>query len=345
MAEFILAGDIGGTKTRLSLYDENTGPTEPVEKETFSSKDFSSLSEIVKTYLAKKSVSVRLACFGVAGPVKDGQVSATNLPWKITEDSLRAVVDDVPVFLLNDLFASSHAIPFLEAEDLVTINRGKPQPQGAVGLVSPGTGLGEAFLTWDGKRYQAYPSEGGHCSFAPTTTNQSALLTFLMSRYGHISYERVCSGIGIANLYAYFRKVEQADEPAWLRAELDSVSDPNPTLFRAALQEDVSIAKQTLTLFIEILANEASNLALKVMASGGIYLGGGLPPRLKDWIEPGHFMSAFTNKGRFRTWLNDIPVNIIKQQDSALIGAACYGFEQLGYKPEKRLWNHESRMV
>lgn len=329
MKKYILAGDIGGTKTRLSLYAENTGPQFPLMEETFSSKEFRALEEIIEKYLENKNANILRASFGIAGPVKDGRVEATNLPWVITEDSLRSTVNDAPVFLLNDLFASANALPHLNPEDIHTINKGIPQGEGALGLVSPGTGLGEAFLTWNGEDYQAHPSEGGHSSFAPTNSNQVNLLNYLMPKYGHISFERVCSGNGIPGLYAYIKESNQADEPEWLRKELETATDPNPIIFRAAREEKEAIAQKTLALFIEILANEAANLALKVMATGGVYLGGGIPPRLIGLLEPDKFMMAFTNKGRFDALLKNIPVHIITKPNSALFGAACYVFDAI----------------
>jgi glucokinase len=333
MLKYILAGDIGGTKTSLSLFDEASGPSLPLEKETFPSRDYGSLIEIVEAYLSKRNVEIRAASFGVAGPVIGGRVSTTNLPWSLTAASLRPVVNNAPVFLLNDLMAAAQAIPNLKREDLHTINAGLPEPGGSIGLISPGTGLGEAFLTWDGHAYQAHPSEGGHCSFAPTDPDQLGLLDYLLPQFGHVSYERVCSGMGIANLYAYQQEVKKIPVPEKLNEALAAASDPNPVLFRAALHDQVEIAASTLTLFVDILANEASNLALKVMASGGIYLGGGIPPRLRDWLDPDRFMAAFVHKGRFSDWLAAVPIYIIVKPEAALFGAACFAFEQLHDTP------------
>ena len=329
MSAYILAGDIGGTKTVLSLYEEGSGLNIPLDKEVFVSRDFGSLSDIVETYLSNRPVAVRIASFGVAGPVKDGRVETTNLPWSLTESALRPVVNNAPVFLLNDLMAAAQAIPYLASEDLFPINPGVPDPHGAIGLISPGTGLGEAFLTWHGEGYQAHPSEGGHSSFAPANDDQMRLLDFLLPRLGHVSYERVCSGLGIANLYAFMKEVMKMAEPDRLRKALTSALDPNPVLFRAAIQDSVEIATNALELFTNILANEASNLALKVLATGGIYLGGGIPPRLKDWIDPNQFMNAFSHKGRFDNLLAAIPIHIIIKPETALFGAVCYAFEQL----------------
>lgn len=329
MSAYILAGDIGGTKTVLSLYEEGSGANIPFEKETYVSRDFGSLSDIVETYLSNRPVAVRMASFGVAGPVKDGRVETTNLPWSLTELALRPVVNDAPVFLLNDLMAAAQAIPYLASEDLFTINPGVSDLHGAIGLISPGTGLGEAFLTWHGEGYQAHPSEGGHSSFAPANEDQMRLLDFLLPQFGHVSYERVCSGLGIANLYAFMKEVKKMAEPDRLSKALAAAPDPNPVLFRAALQDGVEIATNTLELFTDILANEASNLALKVLATGGIYLGGGIPPRLKDWIDLDRFMRAFIYKGRFADLLAAIPIHIIIKPETALFGAACFAFEQL----------------
>lgn len=329
MAAYILAGDVGGTKTSLSLYSENDGPGHPQENETFPSRDYGSLVDIVADYLSKRDVDIRLASIGVAGPVQDGQVSTTNLPWSLTEASLRPVVKDAPVYLINDLMAAAQAIPSLTPADLHTLNPGRPDPHGAIGLVSPGTGLGEAFLTWQRQGYQAHASEGGHASFAPANDKQLRLLTYLMPKYGHISFERVCSGMGIPGLYEFFKHHEGLPEPDWLIEELSTATDPNPVIFRAATQGGIEIAVKTLELFVDILANEASNLALKVMATGGIYLGGGIPPRLKEWLDPQRFLDHFTHKGRFAEWLADIPIHIILKPETALFGAACFAFEQL----------------
>jgi len=330
MTKYILAGDIGGTKTRLSLYDETEGPGFPEQSETFASKDYKSLNEIVEVYLSQKSVEISAASFGVAGPVQEGQVSTTNLPWVLSEKSLQTVVNQAPVFLINDLLAAAYAIPYLSETDIHTINPGHVNSKGNLGLISPGTGLGEAFLTWHSSGYQAHPSEGGHCSFAPINQNQVELLNYLLPQYEHVSYERVCSGNGISNLYAYWKEVKKIKVPEWLENQLATARDPNPVLFEAAFERDVEIAAFTLNMFTEILASEAANFALKVLASGGIYLGGGIPPRLKDWIDPEHFMGAFVHKGRFSDWLAEIPIHIILRPQAALFGAACFAFEQVG---------------
>lgn len=328
MRDVILAGDIGGTKTSLALYSSQTGPGLPLEKEVFASKEFDSLEAMIQRYLAGKAVQIHSASFGVAGPVKDGRVQTTNLPWIMSEASLQSLLNGAPAFLLNDLSAAAHAVPYLAETDISTLNPGKPERRGTLGLVSPGTGLGEAFLTWDGSMYQTHPSEGGHTTFGPTTPEQAALLNFLQPRFGHVSYERVCSGSGIPNLYAFLREAEHLPEPGWLQEALAAAPDANPVIFQAALEEKVEIAVRTLELFTEIMANEAANLALKVMATGGIYLGGGIPPRMADWIKPDFFTKAFINKGRFADWLAAIPVHIITRPETALFGAACHGFEQ-----------------
>ncbi|MBN1666362.1 MAG: glucokinase [Anaerolineales bacterium] len=332
MREMILAGDIGGTKTSLALYERQAGPGLPLEKEVFASQAFESLEIIIHRYLANKPVRVHTATFGVAGPVKDGRVQTTTLPWTLMETSLRTTLNGAPVFLLNDLSAAAHAVPYLVEEDIHTLTPGSPEKLGTLGLVSPGTGLGEAFLTWNGDKYQVHPSEGGHTTFGPTTQEQAKMLGYLQPTFGHVSYERVCSGSGIPNLYTFLRDDQQLPEPAWLGEALATAPDPNPVIFQAAIEGCVELATRTLELFTEILANEAANLALKVMATGGIYLGGGIPPRLATWIKPDRFVKAFINKGRFTDWLSAIPIHIITRPDTALLGAACYGFEQ-----EKRL--------
>lgn len=328
MNDVILAGDIGGTKTSLALFDRQTGPMVPLDKKIFPSKEFGSLEEIIQEFLAGKAVQIRAASFGVSGPVKGGVAQTTNLPWTLTEASLSALLEGGPVYLLNDLSAAAHGVPYLDEKDLFSLNAGAKDGEGAIGLVSPGTGLGEAFLTWDGMAYKAHPSEGGHASFGPTSRRQLALLEFMQSRYDYISYERVCSGNGIPNIYDYFREVERIPEPLRLQSAIAEVKDPNPVIFKAALEAVEEIAVRTLELFVEILASEAANLALKVAATGGIYLGGGIPPRLIDWLEPEVFMRNFSNRGRFSDWPSEIPVQIITRPEIALFGAACHGFEQ-----------------
>jgi glucokinase len=323
----LLAGDIGGTKTNLAVFSPDEGLRAPLVEATFPSADYDSLEALVSGFLSQTSVIVERASFGVAGPVLAGRAKITNLPWVMDEVQLQEALGLSSVCLLNDLSAMGHAIPWLEPADVHTLNEGQAQPGGAIAVVAPGTGLGEAFLTWDGARYQSHPSEGGHADFAPASRLQLGLLRYLMERYGHVSVERVCSGRGIPNIYAYLRDSGHAEEPRWLAEELAEASDPTPVIAQAALSSGrpCALCASTLDVFVRILGSEAGNLALGVMATGGVYLGGGIPPRILPLLGDGRFIQAFRQKGRFSDLLSRIPVRVILNPKAALLGAACHG--------------------
>jgi glucokinase len=322
-----LAGDVGGTKTALAIIDSELGPRNFLEQSTYPSADFPSLDALVLEFLKGKKWQLARASFGVAGPVVEGRCQTTNLPWVIEEKSLSKELG-IPVRLVNDLDSIAHAIPLLEAGDLETLNQGAPTKNGALAVIAPGTGLGEAFLEWNGNSYRPYPSEGGHTDFAPSGPMQLKLLVYLMDRFGHVSYERVCSGIGFPNLYAFIKDSGICTEPAWLREQIAAASDPSPVISQAALDDQAEIAVATLDLFVSILGSEAGNLALKVMATGGMYLGGGIPPRILPFLKKAEFFHSFQNKGRFSNLLANVPVHIILNPEVALIGAARHGLEQ-----------------
>lgn len=322
----LLAGDIGGTKTVVALFTEELGPRYPLYKETFPSRQYASLEAVIQAYLQNKEVAVSHAAFGVAGPVVRDRAEITNLPWILDERHLERAFGFRRVHLLNDLQAVATSIPILEPADLVTLHAGSPAPGGTIGVIAPGTGLGEAFLTWHGTRYQAFPSEGGHTDFAADTPLELDLLRHLLGRYDHVSYERVCSGIGIPNLYTFFHETGRFKEPDWLRTQVQGAADPTPFIVRAAQEERAPIATATLELFVNILAREAGNLALKLLATGGIYFGGGIPPRILDELRDGRFIEHFLDKGRFRDLLQQIPLQVILNGEAALIGAAQDGF-------------------
>lgn len=323
---YVLAGDVGGTKTVLALFNGDAGYRKPLKKQRFSSSAYSSLAEIVKEFLSDEDSVVRNAIFGVAGPVRNGHSHITNLPWVIDarelEDQLRA-----PVYLMNDLAATAYAIPFLESSDILTLNPGISSAHENIGIIAPGTGLGEAFLVWSGDHYQALASEGGHVGFAPRDSLQVELLEYLYERYGHVSFERVCSGSGLPNIYNFLKNRGRYKEPDWLKAALEDAKDPTPVIVEAAIDEQVDICTATLDIFIDILGNEAGNLALKMLATGGIYLAGGMPTRILPWLQKPGFMNSFSSKGRFTEMLGDIPVQVVLNPESPLMGAACYGLE------------------
>jgi len=320
----LLAGDIGGTKTVLALFAERgqAFAREPLREETFPSSSYSSLEAIIADFLGDATLQLNGASFGVAGPVVQGRARITNLPWVIEEKSIEAQFG-VPTTLLNDLEAIANAVPHLHTADLFTLHHGQPSPTGAIAVIAPGTGLGEAYLVWVNGRYESFPSEGGHASFAPTSPEQLEVLAYLLTQFNHVSYERICSGMGIPTLYAALRAVGRYPEPAWLRDRLDEARDQTPIIFSAALQEEpVPLCRATLDMFIEILGNEAANLALKVLATGGIYIGGGIPPRILPQLEAGRFLELFQRKGRFSQMMAKIPVHVIRNPKVALYGAA-----------------------
>jgi glucokinase len=327
----LLAGDIGGTKTDLALFSAGDGPRAPVAEATFSSGDYASLEAMAREFLSQIDVSVAVerASFGVAGPVVGGRVEVTNLPWVVDEAQLLEALGLCSVRLLNDLAAIAHAVPWLEPADLHTLNEGKFDSGGSIAVVAPGTGLGEAYLTWDGSRYRAYPSEGGHADFAPADLLQLEMLRYWQERLEHVSVERVGSGRGLPNIYAFLRDSGRAAEPLWLAEALAGADDPTPIIAKAALDPERScqLCEATLDTFVSILAAEAGNLALKVLATGGVYLGGGIPPRILPALTDGRFMAPFLRKGRMSHLLAQMPVHVILHPKVALLGAACHGLE------------------
>jgi glucokinase len=327
----LLAGDIGGTKTSLAIFSPEAGPRAPLVEATFPSGRYPSLEALVSDFLAQVDLKPERATFGVAGPVLAGQATITNLPWVMSETQLQTALDLSPggVRLLNDLAAIAYAVPWLESDDVHTLNEGQAVSGGARAVIAPGTGLGEGFLTWDGSRYRAHASEGGHTDFAPTNSLEVDLLRYLLDRFGHVSYERVCSGRGLPNIYAFLRDTGYAEEPTWLAELLASVDDPNPVIVEAALGGDrrCDLCVATLETFVSILGTEAGNMALNILATGGVYLGGGIPPRILPALEGGRFMNDFQDKGRMSDLMARIPVHVILNPKVALLGVACHGLE------------------
>ena len=321
----LLAGDIGGTKTALGVYTPERGPRSPLVRDSFPSDDYPSLEAVVSEFLSRHDVWLDSACFDVAGPVVGGRAKVTNLPWSIDAEKLRRAFGLRAVHLLNDLEALAHAVPQLGPEDLHTISEGSAVPHGSIAVVAPGTGLGEAYLTWDGTRYRAHPSEGGHADFAPATEVEDGLLRYLRGRYGHVSCERVISGLGISNIYDYLRHTNHVPEVLEVAAKLEGVDDRTPIIVEAATSGTSPLCVAALDLFVRALGAEVSNLALKVLSTGGVYLGGGIPPRILGELKEGPFMEAFLDKGRMREVLEPMPVHVILTHHAALMGAASYG--------------------
>ena len=324
----LLVGDIGGTKTDLAIYSEESTPKSPIARKQFHSADYVSLQAIVQEFLADLKVAVSNATFDVAGPVIDKRVVTTNLPWIMDEQSLASDLNLKSVHLMNDLEAVARAIPYLQDSDIVTLNAGDKAPNGSIGVIAPGTGLGESFLVWDGSGYLPESSEGGHARFAPTDERQVYLLQYLMKRFGHVSVERVCSGIGIPNIYEYLRDKEQIEETAEVAKLIASAADRTKVIIDSAVSapSKSALCRATLEIFIEILGSEAANVALKLLATGGIYLAGGLAVHTLNVLQEPLFLRAFTNTGRFSEFMRRIPVHVITT-NAALTGAATYALQ------------------
>jgi glucokinase len=327
----LLAGDIGGTKTNLAIFSPESGPRAPLVEATLPSGRYPSLEVLIGDFLAQVDLKPERASLGVAGPVVAGKATITNLPWVISETQLQTALGFSPggVRLLNDLAAIAYSVPWLESYDLHTLNEGQVAPGGAIAVIAPGTGLGEGFLIWDGSRYRAHASEGGHTDFAPTNLLEVDLLRYLLDRFGHVSYERVCSGRGLPNIYAFLKDSGYAQESAWLAEQLAKADDPNPVIVKAALagERQCELCVATLETFVSILGTEAGNMALNVLATGGVYLGGGIPPRILPALEGARFLEEFQAKGRMSDLMAKIPVHVILNPKVALMGAACYGLE------------------
>jgi glucokinase len=321
----LLAGDIGGTKTALAVYSAEGGPRMPLAQCEFPSAKYPSLAVMVREFLSGTDLTVDTASFAVAGPVIGGSALVTNLSWNLSEAELATELDLESVGLLNDLEAVGEAVPSLEPSELHSLNPGEPVAGGAIAVIAPGTGLGEAFLIWDGDRHRAFPSEGGHADFAPKNELQTELLLHLLHRFDHVSVERVCSGPGLLNIYQFLRDSSYAPESPEMKRALTAAEYAPPLIGAAALRSDPDpLSRAALQLFVSVLGAEAGNLALKVLSLGGVYLAGGIPPRILPALREGHFLHAFTAKGRTAQLLRRIPISVVALE-AALLGAALRG--------------------
>jgi glucokinase len=323
----ILTGDIGGTKTVLALFEADR-PEAPVATMVAATTDFADVADILRHFLARHPATPVAACLGIAGPVSGDTSRTTNLPWLVRASALRPVLGGAPVFLLNDLEAFAHAIPFLPPHRFATLLGGAPDAAGNAAVIAAGTGLGEAGMVWTGDRLVPFASEGGHSSFAPRTPREVRLLGFLLGRFEHVSWERVVSGPGLVTLLEFLRDEEGYEVPPAFAAALGDPPDP-AVVSAAGLAGAPPIAVAALDLFAALYGAEAGNLALKLKATGGVYLGGGIAPRLVTKLADGTFQEAFLAKGRFRSLLETVPVRVVLEPAAALYGAARHAVARL----------------
>jgi glucokinase len=324
----ILAGDIGGTNARLAYFQPQNGHLRLISERVFPSREYSELGEIVSKFLEGSATRPEVACFGIAGPVRDGRVETSNLPWIIEQSRLAKQIQLPATLLINDLEANAWGIGALGPNDLVPLNR-VDASVGNQAVIAPGTGLGEAGLFWNGSKHEVFACEGGHADFAPQGELQIELLRFLASRYEHVSYERILSGPGLVNVYEFLREKGCGSEPAGFSGHL-AQEDPAAAISRAALDGTNQLAEQALDLWITVYGAEAGNLALKAMATGGIFLGGGISPKILPKLAGPLFMRAFLDKGRLRPLLQNICVQVITNDSAALLGAARYAAAKSG---------------
>jgi glucokinase len=323
----ILAGDLGGTKTVLALYRQGDRIDQPWRSESFASREYTDLDSIVARFLDKAGETPRAAAFGVAGPIIAGKAYITNLKWEIDPERLGQRFGIASIGLLNDLQATAIAVPHLAPEDRCTLSPGIPEPDGLIAVIAAGTGLGMAFLVPGPGGWRAFPTEGGHMSFAPRGDVEADLHAFLRERLGHVSFERICSGIGLPNIYDYLRSSGRHQEPTWLREELDGAADRTPVIVDAALANRAEICTATLDIFVHALAGALGNMSLVLLPMGGVYLGGGIPPRILKRLQQPDFLESIRDKGRFRALLERIPVHVILDAQAALHGAAWHARE------------------
>jgi glucokinase len=321
----ILAGDIGGTNTRLAFFEGTAQRPVPVLVKVFPSRIHKGLEEILQIFLADNHHPLEAAAFGIAGPVHDGRCQTPNLPWNVDSRSVAQCLGLPSAGLLNDLEANAHGIAVLGPSDFTTLSEGAPDSSGNRALISAGTGLGEAGLVAEGEEYRPYPSEGGHADFAPRTETEIDLLRYLWQRFEHVSVERVLSGPGLFNIYQFFRDTRRSEEPAWLAEEIGK-RDPAAVISEHALKGSSPICGMAMDQFVSIYGAEAGNLALRAMATGGVYLGGGVAPRILSKLQEPVFMKAFQAKGRLTKLVEAIPVRVIMNDKTALLGAARVAF-------------------
>ena len=332
----ILAGEIGGTRTRLAAYQTEGNRLQLVVEKNYLSQEHASMAEILPQFIRGEGIPVHSACFGVAGPVRGGRSKISNLPWIIDSKELAQLLKLNSVGLLNDLEAYAYGIDALDSNDLITISEGSEEAEGNRAVISAKTGLGVAGLYWDGFRHHPFACEGGHADFAPKDAIQTELLVYLQKKHRRVSCERVLSGPGIKSIYEFLRDMHKADEPAWLRDQLAAAPDPPALISQTAMEGKAAICEQTMSIFVSVFGAEAGNCALHYMTTGGIFIGGKIAAKIEKQMREPEFMKSFLDKGRMEGLLKDMPVKIIVNDDCGLLGAARYTLVQKAFRSPRR---------
>jgi glucokinase len=328
--QILLAGDIGGTKSNLAILSVNDDTLNIERNHRFPSSDYPSLNAIIHEFLKDEKGQVLAACFGVPGPVKEGRAKTTNLTWGVDASEIEKEFSIPQVSILNDLEANAYGIGELSPRDFAVIQEGSPEPEGNRCVVSPGTGLGEGGLYWDVKRkkYRVWACEGGHCDFGPRNELEIALLEYLIKEYGHVSYERVVSGMGIENIYKFLRDTGRGSELPEVASEMET-GNAGLIISKYADSGQCQMCVQTIEIFVSAFGAEAGNMALKTMATGGVYLGGGIPAKIFNDARSAIFIQSFNEKGRLSELMKTMPVKIVLNDQAALLGAASYALDRV----------------
>jgi glucokinase len=332
----ILTGEIGATRTRLAAFETEGNSLRLVVEKIYMSQEHSGLPEIISGFIKSEGIPVHGACFGVAGPVRGGRSKISNLPWVIDSRALATQLKLPSVGLINDLEAYAYGIDALEAKDFVTLSEGSEDSEGNRAVISARTGLGVAGLYWDGIRHHPFACEGGHTDFAARNQLEVELLAYLQNKYGRISCERILSGPGIKNIYDFLRDTGKAEEPEWLRDQLSAAQDPPALISQVALANKAVICDQTLSIFVSIYGAETGNCALYFMSTGGIFIGGSIAAKIVPKMKDPVFMQSFLDKGRMSPLLEEMPVKIVLNDDSGMIGAARFTLVQKAFPPAHR---------
>jgi len=332
MSNHYLIGDVGGTKTELAIYEGQNQNRKYSEVERFLTRDFVSLAQMIAFYLGGKNLHISNGVLAIAGPVLNDKVtlSSSNLPWEVDANQLKEALQIPNVRLINDLEALARGIPLLSEQDLHNINPGIKKSQDTLAVIAPGTGLGEAFLIWDGANYLPCISEGAHVNFGPRTETEIEILKYMKNRHQHVTYEMLCSGLGIPSIYQYLKEASKFEEPTWFCDQMANSEDKTPGLIDAALDlnRPCEIAVATIKQFVSILSAETGNLVLKTMATGGVYLGGGIPKRILPFLDAETFLYPFSDKGIMTEMMHQIPVQVILNTNTPLIGCIDYLLNQ-----------------